>query len=167
MTARAYVLTVSDRCFAGEMEDTSGPAVTDLLEGAGIAVEGYELVPDSRDQIIDALLGAVAHGFDLVVTSGGTGLGPRDLTPQATAALIDFEVPGMAEEMRRVGMASTPHAMISRGIVGVRARTLIVNLPGSERAATESLSAVLAVLPHALDLLQGHTQHAPAEGAST
>jgi molybdopterin adenylyltransferase len=160
VTARAFVLTVSDRCFAGEREDTAGPALTDLLEGAGVHVEGYEIVPDSRDQIIDSLLGAVAHGFDLVVTAGGTGVGPRDLTPQATAALLDYEVPGIAEQMRRTGLESTPMAVLSRSLAGVRDRTLILNLPGSERAATESLRAVLDVLPHALDLLRGQTQHA-------
>ena len=141
------------------MEDRSGPAVTDRLEGAGFHVEGYEVVPDHRDRIIEALMTAVGDGYELVVTTGGTGLGPRDLTPQATSALLDYEVPGLAEEMRRAGAAKTPMAILSRGVAGVRGRTLVLNLPGSVKGATESLDAVLPVLPHALQLLRGDTEH--------
>jgi molybdenum cofactor synthesis domain-containing protein len=153
------VVTVSDRTFEGRMEDTSGPAISDLLEGAGFGVERYEVVADDRQAIIEVLMAVVGDGIDLVVTTGGTGLGPRDLTPQATAALVDYEVPGLAELMRSAGRSKTPMAALSRAIAGVRGRTLILNLPGSTAGATESLEAVLPVLPHALQLLRGDTDH--------
>ena len=150
------MITVSDRCFAGEAQDRSGPAVARLLEVAGYEVTGSRLVPDEVEQIRAVLREAAA---ELVVTTGGTGLAARDVTPQATRMEIDFEVPGLAEEMRRVGSASTPLAILSRGLAGVRGRTLVLNLPGSERGATESISAVLPVLGHALDLLRGKARH--------
>jgi len=150
------VITVSDRGAAGEAEDTSGPAVATLLESAGFEVIGRQVIPDEIDEIRALLREA---GGDLVVTTGGTGLSPRDVTPQATALEIDFEVPGLAEEMRRVGMASTPMAALSRGLAGVRGRTLILNLPGSQRGATESLSAVLPTLRHAVEQLAGRKSH--------
>jgi molybdenum cofactor synthesis domain-containing protein len=153
------VVTVSDRTFEGRMQDESGPAISDLLEGAGFGVERYEVVADDRQAIIEVLMAVVGDGIDLVVTTGGTGLGPRDLTPQATAALVDYEVPGLAELMRSAGRSKTPMAALSRAIAGVRGRTLILNLPGSTRGATESLEAVLPVLPHALQLLRGDTDH--------
>jgi molybdopterin adenylyltransferase len=152
----AWVITVSDRCSAGEAEDRSGPAVAGLLEAAGFEVTGRHLIPDEVDQIRALLQEASSN---LVVTTGGTGLAPRDVTPQATALEIEFEVPGLAEEMRRVGVASTPMAALSRGIAGVKGGTLILNLPGSERGATESLAAVLPVLRHAVQQLAGHTAH--------
>jgi molybdenum cofactor synthesis domain-containing protein len=150
------VITVSDRCAAGEAEDRSGPAVAAMLEEAGIEVTGRHVIPDESDEIRALLREA---GSDLVVTTGGTGLGPRDVTPQATALELDYEVPGLGEEMRRAGLASTPLSMLSRGLAGVRGRTLLLNLPGSARGATESLAAVLPVLGHALELLQGRTGH--------
>ena len=150
------MITVSDRCAAGEAEDLSGPAVARLLESAGIEVTNSNLIPDEADEIRALLREA---GADLVVTTGGTGLGPRDVTPQATAQELDYQVPGLGEEMRRAGLASTPLSVLSRGLAGVRGRTLILNLPGSERAATESLAAVLPVLGHALELLRGRTAH--------
>lgn len=158
MSDRAFVVTVSDRVFARTMLDRSGPAVMELLDHSGFEVAGFDVVPDSRERIIDLLM-ETAGEYDLVVTTGGTGLGPRDLTPQATLAVLDYEVPGLAEEMRRSGRASTPMAALSRAVAGVRGRTLILNLPGSERGAVESLGAVLDVLPHALSLLRGHTAH--------
>jgi molybdenum cofactor biosynthesis protein B len=157
--SRAQVVTVSDRCFAGEMEDESGPALAALLQEAGFEVIGPVVVPDSRARIIDELLAATAAGLELVVTTGGTGLGPRDVTPQATSALLDYRVDGLAEEMRRAGREKTPLAMLSRSLAGVRERTLILNLPGSVRGATESLEAVLPALGHALQLLRGETAH--------
>jgi molybdopterin adenylyltransferase len=150
------VITVSDRCSAGEAEDRSGPALVALLEAAGIEVAGRSLVPDEVAEIRAALREA---GADLVVTTGGTGLAARDVTPQATAMEIDYLVPGLAEEMRRVGVASTPMAMLSRGLAAVRGRSLVLNLPGSERGATESLAAVLPVLGHALQQLAGRSEH--------
>jgi len=150
------VITVSDRGSAGEAEDRSGPALVAMLEGAGIEVVGRSLVPDEVAEIRAALREA---GADLVLTTGGTGLAARDVTPQATALEVDYQVPGLAEEMRRVGVASTPMAMLSRGLAAVRGRTLVLNLPGSERGATESLAAVLPVLGHALQQLAGRTDH--------
>ena len=155
-TPTAWVITISDRCSAGEAEDRSGPAVAALLEGAGFDVTGRHLIPDEVDEIRALLREADSN---LVVTTGGTGLALRDVTPQATALEIDFEVPGLAEEMRRVGVASTPMAVLSRGIAGVKGRTLILNLPGSERGATESLAAVLPVIGHAVQQLAGQTSH--------
>ena len=127
-----------------------------MLETAGLEVVGRGLVPDEVDEIRAALREATA---DLVLTTGGTGLAARDVTPEATAHEIDYQVPGIAEEMRRAGLASTPMSMLSRGLAGVRGRSLLINLPGSERGATESLAAVLPVLGHALQLLAGRTEH--------
>jgi molybdenum cofactor biosynthesis protein B len=161
MSRRAYVITISDRASDGEMPDESGPALVEMLAGAGFETSLPELVPDEQDQIIDAIAAAVVGGAALVVTTGGTGLGPRDVTPQATSRLIDYEVPGLAEQMRRVGAASTPLAALSRGLVGVRGRTLILNVPGSVKGARQSLEAVLPVLGHATQLLSGDTKHEP------
>lgn len=157
---RARVITVSDGVSAGTREDVSGPELRTLLANAGFDVADPEIVPDSKQAISDAIVAAVVEGADLVVTTGGTGLGPRDVTPQATSMLIDYEVPGLAELMRRAGASSTPMAALARGLVGVRGHSLIVNVPGSLRGATESLEAILPVLDHAVDLLHGHTKHA-------
>src|SRR5581483_11556733 len=113
----------------------------------GFAVDRREVVPDDRQNIIEVLMAVVGDGAELVVTTGGTGLGPRDVTPQATQALLDYEVPGLSEEMRRAGTAHTPMALLSRAVAGVRGRTLILNLPGSPKGARESLESVLPVLP--------------------
>ncbi len=156
---RAHVITVSDRASAGTMIDASGPALARALKEAGFEVSGPEVVPDSRERITGAIVAAASVAVDVVITTGGTGLGPRDVTPQATAALIDFEVPGIAEEMRRAGAASTPTAALSRAIAGVRGQTLIVNVPGSVNGATESLAAVMPLLAHAVQLLHGNTKH--------
>jgi molybdopterin adenylyltransferase len=159
LSHRAHVITVSDGVSAGTREDVSGPALQNLLMNADFEVIGPEVVPDKHERITDAIVAAVVGGADLVVTTGGTGLGPRDVTPQATSMLIDYEVPGIAELMRRAGVESTPMAALSRGIAGVRGRTLILNVPGSMKGATESLEAVLPVLGHAIQLLHGHTRH--------
>ena len=155
----AHVITVSDRVSAGTMSDGSGPALVAALKHAGFDVTGPEVVPDSPEGITEKIIAAASGGVDIVVTTGGTGLGPRDLTPQATAALIDFEVPGIAEEMRRAGTKSTPLAALSRGLAGVRGRTLIINVPGSVKGATESIEAVIPLLGHAVQLLHGDTKH--------
>ena len=153
------MITISDRVSAGQMEDQSGPALTRLLTAAQFEASGPEVVPDDKQRISDAIVSAAANGADVVITTGGTGLGPRDVTPQATSAVIDFEVPGLGEAMRRVGAASTPMAALSRGMAGVRGRTLIVNVPGSVKGATESLEAVMPMLGHAIRLLHGNTSH--------
>jgi molybdopterin adenylyltransferase len=156
---RAHVITVSDGVSAGTRDDVSGPALVKLLRKADFEVTGPEVVPDTHDRISDAIVGAVVNGADFVVTTGGTGLGPRDVTPQATSMLIDYEVPGLAELMRRAGEKSTPMASLSRGVVGVRGRSLVINVPGSAKGAAESLAALLPVLGHAIQLLHGHTSH--------
>ena len=153
------MITISDRVSAGQMEDQSGPALIRLLTAAQFEASGPEVVPDDKQRISDAIVSAAANGADVVITTGGTGLGPRDVTPQATSAVIDFEVPGLGEAMRRVGAASTPMAALSRGMAGVRGRTLIVNVPGSVKGATESLEAVMPMLGHAIRLLHGNTSH--------
>lgn len=155
----AHVITVSDGVDAGTREDVSGPALRELLTNAHFEVSGPEVVPDDQQRISDALVAAVVAGADLVVTTGGTGLGPRDVTPQATSMLIDYEVPGLSELMRRTGAATTPMAALSRGVAGVRGHTLVLNVPGSMKGATESLEAVMPVLGHAMKLLHGDTKH--------
>jgi len=156
---RAHVITVSDRVSAGRMEDASGPALFEMLGAADYEVSGPEVVPDNQERVTDCIVAAVVAGADLVVTTGGTGLGPRDVTPQATSMLIDYEVPGLGELMRRAGAEHTPLAALSRSMAGVRGHSLVMNLPGSVKGATESLGAVLTVLPHALKLLHGDTAH--------
>ena len=154
----ALVLTISDRAAAGNRDDVSGAAVAERLTALGFAVD-RTTVPDERDRIEAALVAAAAR-HPLVVTTGGTGLTPRDVTPQATLAVIDYEVPGFAEAMRADGRAKTPLAILSRAVVGVRGRALIVNLPGSPRGATESLASLEPVLEHALETLGGPFEHA-------
>jgi molybdopterin adenylyltransferase len=155
--APAFVLTVSDGVAAGAREDASGPAVAERLAGLGFAVE-HGLVADDVDAIRAAISAAVTR-FALVITTGGTGLTPRDVTPQATAPILDYEVPGLAEAMRADGRAKTPMASLSRGVVGVRGRCLVVNLPGSPRGALESLASIEPVLAHALETLAGPFAH--------
>ena len=155
----AHVITVSDRVSAGTMGDGSGPALVAALKQAGFSVSGPEVVPDSQERITEVIIAAVSGGVDVVVTTGGTGLGARDVTPQATAALVDFEVPGIGEEMRRAGASTTPLAALSRSMAGVRGRTLIINVPGSVKGATESLAAAMPLLAHAVELLHGDTTH--------
>jgi molybdenum cofactor synthesis domain-containing protein len=155
----AHVITVSDGAFHGTREDKSGAALVLLLQRAGFQVAAPVVVPDERAHITGAIEAAAAVGADVIVTTGGTGLGPRDVTPQATSALLDYEVPGIAEEMRRAGMAGTPMAALSRGMAGVRGRSLIINVPGSPKGATESLEAILPILGHAVQLLHGDTEH--------
>jgi len=156
---KAVVITVSDSRHAGQNPDQSGPAVASLLRKAGYELAPVTIVPDERDQIGAAIKDAVVAGYALIVTTGGTGLGPRDVTPEATAAVLDFEVPGLAEAMRAAGLQKTPQAALSRAVAGVRGGSLIVNLPGSVRGATESLEAVLPALEHAVRLTRGETAH--------
>ena len=153
----ALVLTVSDRGAAGTRTDTSGEALAARLAELGFAVE-RRLVPDDREAIAAALVeGCATHR--LIVTTGGTGLTPRDVTPQATAGVLDYEIPGIAEAIRADGRRSTPFAALSRGLAGARGATLIVNVPGSPRGATESLETVVPLLDHALETLAGPHDH--------
>ena len=156
-TRPALVLTASDRGAAGQRDDSSGEQVAARLAALGFAVDRV-VVPDDQSTIETALVEG-ATGHLLVLTTGGTGLTPRDVTPQATRAVIDYEVPGLAEAMRAAGRTHTPMADLSRGIVGVRDRALIVNLPGSPRGAMESLEAIVPVLDHALETLAGPFDH--------
>lgn len=153
---RTSIITVSDRGYRGEREDKSGQAIKELLDGLKAEVIDYRVIPDEKDQIREALIDAIDHvGSDLVFTTGGTGLSPRDVTPDATLEVIEKEVPGFAEVMRAESLKKTPHAMISRALCGVRKSSLIVNLPGSPKAATECLKVILPALPHALSKLKG------------
>lgn len=154
---RALVITVSDGVSAGVRDDASGAAVADRLEVLGFTV-GRAVVADDGAAIASTLRdGATDH--DLVITTGGTGLTPRDVTPQATASVIDYDIPGLGEAMRAAGRATTPFADLSRGVAGVAGRALIVNLPGSPKGALESLAAIEAVLDHALETLAGPFDH--------
>jgi molybdenum cofactor synthesis domain-containing protein len=144
---------------AGEMEDESGPAVAKLLTDSGYDVGGTAVTLDEVPEIQFQIERAETDGFDLIVTTGGTGLAARDVTPQATEPLLDYQVPGIAEAMRRAGSDATPTAILSRGLAGVRGHSLLVNLPGSRRGALESLNAVLPALGHGIALLRGEAVH--------
>ena len=157
---RAVVITVSDACSRGEREDTSGAALTQLLTDAGASIVDSKILSDDLEPLAQALREfADRSDVNLIVTTGGTGLGPRDNTPEATQSVIEREVPGMAEAMRAESLKATPMAMISRGVCGVRSGTLIINLPGSPKAVKETFSVINPVLSHALDLLAGKTSH--------
>jgi molybdopterin adenylyltransferase len=155
---RAVVLTISDRCWRAEQNDLSGPAVRLSLEDAGVGVVTMETLPDEVDLIAPALR-RHAKSADLIVTTGGTGLAARDVTPEATRLVSERLVDGLAERMRADGLLHTPFAALSRAVCGTLGRTLIVNLPGSPAGAKSSLAAILPLLPHALDLLAGNTNH--------
>jgi molybdopterin adenylyltransferase len=157
MAIRAGVLTISDKASRGERVDTSGAAIGELLASIDATVQRAEVVPDERDRIAATLRAwADSDELDLIVTTGGTGLGLRDVTPEATAEAIERPVPGLGELMRSAGVKHTPMAALSRGVAGVRGRCLIVNLPGSEKGVRENLAAVIDLLPHAVELLRGH-----------
>lgn len=158
----AIVITASDRCAAGTQVDVSGPAVARMLHEAGAEVLESVVVPDDRDLLVSALRHAAARAA-LVVTTGGTGLAPRDVTPEATLAVCDRLVPGIAELIRDEGAKQTPFAALGRGICGLAGGALVLNLPGSPAGAESAMRAVLHLLPHALDLLAGKTEHAGPE----
>jgi molybdenum cofactor synthesis domain-containing protein len=153
---RAAILTISDKGSRGEREDQSGPVLKEILGKAGFSIVKVEVLPDDQ-QLLEQRLRHLADEscLDLVVTTGGTGVSPQDVTPDATLAVIDREVPGMAEAMRLNSLAKTPHAMLSRAVAGVRGQTLIINLPGSVKGARENIQVLLPALDHALDKIQG------------
>ncbi len=151
----AFVLTVSDRSAAGAREDLSGPRGVELLQGAGFSVTGSAVVPDDHEKIVTSIREQVARGTRLVVTTGGTGCTPRDVTPEATLAVIDRRIDGLSEEMRRVSLSKTPFALLSRAVCGIAGATLVINLPGSPKGVVECLEAILPVLPHAINQIGG------------
>ncbi len=149
------ILTVSDKGARGEREDRSGLAIRETIEASGGEIVRYLVVPDETGLIRTALEEWADEGVDVVLTTGGTGFSPRDWTPEATRAVIERETPGISEAIRLAGMKKTPTAMLSRAVAGIRKSTLIINLPGSEKAVRESLEAIMAALPHAVDILKG------------
>jgi molybdopterin adenylyltransferase len=153
---RVGILTVSDKGAIGDRQDTAGPALRPLLDPQCFEVSHYLIVPDDYGEIVAALVAwSDKEKLDLILTAGGTGPAPRDLTPESTLAVGERLVPGIPEAMRAAGLAKTPHAMLSRGVAVIRGATLIINLPGSLKGATESLEAILPALPHALEKIQG------------
>jgi molybdenum cofactor synthesis domain-containing protein len=156
MALRVGILTVSDKGARGERSDTSGEAIREMLASLEVTVEHYEVVPDEREVIVSRLREwADKADLGLILTNGGTGLSPRDVTPEATLEVVERLVPGMAEAMRQEGLKHTPMAVLGRGVVGVRGRSLIVNLPGSERGVRQNLAYLLPVLAHAVEMVRG------------
>lgn len=151
----ASVITVSDRAANGIYEDKSGPAVCELLRAQGYDIVFVKIIPDEKNIIEEALLAECANGVALILTTGGTGFAPRDVTPEATKAVLEKDAPGIAEYMRQKSMEITPRGMLSRGIAGIRGTSLIINLPGSPKGATENLGFILPHLTHGLDMLNG------------
>jgi molybdopterin adenylyltransferase len=153
---KVVILTISDRGSKGEREDSSGPLIREMVKNLPAEVIYYEIIPDEKEIIIEALKKSADQlKADLILTTGGTGLSPRDVTPDATLKVIEREVPGFSEAMRAESLKKTPHAMISRAVCGIRGSSLIVNLPGSPKSVKENLSVILPALPHALSKLMG------------
>ncbi len=149
------IITASDRGALGETEDLSGKVIMETIETIRGSITDYRVVSDELEDLKKAMIDMCQKGVDLVLTTGGTGLSPRDNTPEATIAVVEKEVPGIPEAMRQKSLEKTPHAMISRARAGIRGKTLIINLPGSPKAVKENLEAVLPALPHALEVLRG------------
>ena len=155
MTIRFGILTLSDRSARGEREDLSGPALALRVEAEGWSIIRQEILPDDKSTIQGTLMRwSDADELDVILTTGGSGFSPRDVTPEATRAVIDREAPGLAEAMRAASLEVTPHAMLSRAVTGIRGKTLIINLPGSPKGAVENLQVIVPVVPHAVQLLQ-------------
>jgi molybdenum cofactor synthesis domain-containing protein len=154
----AAVLTVSDSSFRGERADVSGPAVAELLKEKNFTVISIQVVPDEQLEIQNAIT-ALCGEVRLIVTTGGTGIAPRDVTPEATHAVCERLIEGIPERMRAEGVKKTPRAVLSRGVCGIRGQSLVLNLPGSPKGAAESLAAVIELLPHMLDLISGKSEH--------
>ena len=160
MSIRAVVITASDACARGEREDASGAALVQLLTDLGAEIVETRVLSDDLEPLIQTLREFAGRSdVNLIITTGGTGLGPRDNTPEATQSVIQREAPGIAEAIRAESLKATPMAMLSRGVCGICSGTLIVNLPGSPKAVRETFAVIAPVLPHALDLLAGHTAH--------
>ncbi len=153
----AAILTLSDKGAKGEREDLAGPLIREMLSAIGATVEYYEVIPDEKGLIKEKLTD-YSKKVDLVLTTGGTGLSPRDVTPEATQEIIDKEIPGIAEAMRSAGSNKTKRAMLSRAVAGVRGNALIINLPGSPKAVKEGLEAIMDVIPHAIEKIKGGTE---------
>ncbi len=152
------IITVSDRSFRGEREDLSGPEIRSWAERCRYSISVEAVVPDEFDAIRDKLIAFSDAGIELIFTTGGTGFAPRDVTPEATASVIERPAPGFAEAMRRASMDITPHAMLSRAVCGIRKKSLIINLPGSPKAVRENIAVIEKALPHAVALLRGTVQ---------
>jgi molybdopterin adenylyltransferase len=164
MSITAAVLVASDRCARGEREDASGRLIRERLESSGIVVAGFTVVPDEADVIAAELVRFCdSLRVDIVLTTGGTGLGPRDVTPEATTEVVQREIPGVAELLRSVGQRRTPHAMLSRGIAGLRGTTIIINLPGSPGGVGDGLDALLPSLFHAVEMVRGGGHDEPRQ----
>lgn len=161
-TGRALVVTASNRASQGVYADKGGPLLAEALRGLGFAVEGPRVVPDG-DPVEQALREGVAAGYDVILTTGGTGISPTDRTPDATARVLDYEIPGIGQAIRAEGLAKVPTAALSRGLAGVAGRTLIVNLPGSTGGVRDGLAVLARILPHAVDQLRGGDHPRPAE----
>ncbi len=157
------ILTLSDKGSKGEREDLAGPLIREMISSIGATVEYYEVIPDEKDLIKEKLMD-YSKKVDLVLTTGGTGLSPRDVTPEATLEVIDKEIPGIAETMRSAGLEKTKRAMLSRAVAGVRGNTLIINMPGSPKAVKEGLEAIMDVLPHAIEKIKGSTKDCADHG---
>jgi molybdenum cofactor synthesis domain-containing protein len=151
------IITLSDKGSRGEREDLSGPAIREIIKKIGASVEHYEIIPDEKELIKEKLID-YSRKVDLILTTGGTGLSPRDVTPDATLEVIDRQIPGIAEAMRMEGLKKTDRAMLSRAVAGVRGSALIINLPGSPKAIREGLEVIVDIIPHAVEKIKGSTE---------
>ena len=154
---RVSIITLSDKGSQGQRQDTSGPEIAAMVKTIGAKVVSYEILPDEKDILKEKLI-SLCSTSDVIFTTGGTGLTPRDITPEATLEVIDKQVPGIAEAMRLEGLKKTPHAMLSRAVAGIRGQTLIINLPGSPKAVRENLEVILKALPHGVEKIKGSTE---------